>query len=312
MKLTLKLPIKISSEPLGIPEGVEVAPEVAFELGGKGRARVPAASERLDVPLRESPRVRPGTDPNAISILPLLDWRARSGRFVFRREEFERLEAWASSREAVSVKLITAEGGAGKSALAAAFALKLQGEGWQAGFARLDESRAYDLGSRGLVVLDYPEEHLPILRQFLTTLGQQRTDRFGGRRLRVLLLSRQSQASWEQSFVDLHAAALLDPDPIDLRPLAADSEIAPEIFLWCTRGGERDLSGCATARGDRPEDLRNLVCPRRKAPPAAVHRRRRPSRALPRRGTLGGGRSPDNHCARTPRARPLSTPTASS
>jgi len=229
MATTFKLSIKVPGEPFGVPGTIEASPEVTFEPGGKGRARIPAEGERLDVPLREAPRETPGTDPDAISILPLLDWHTRGRLFVPRSEKFAELQAWAERENAISVKLITGEGGSGKSALAAAFALKLQEEGWQAGFAKLDESRTYELGQRGLVVLDYPEEHRAVVDKFLSTLGQQRTERYDGRRLRVLLLTRRSQASWEQPFVDLDAAAFLDPRPINLLPLAADSRLALEI-----------------------------------------------------------------------------------
>lgn len=168
MRFHFKLPFKLSA--IGLPADVELSPEGGFELGERTGARTPADGERLDVPLREAPRPRPGTDQMAISILPLLDWHTRGARFVPRHTELDELRHWSSRDDAISVKVVTGAGGSGKSALAGAFAVEQQKQGWAAGFARLDGSCNFDLGDRGLVVLDYPEEHLPVVRRLLEVL----------------------------------------------------------------------------------------------------------------------------------------------
>ena len=70
-------------------------------------------------------------------VFSLLSWHTEVSEFAGRDIEMGELQKWATSKPAISIKFITAEGGAGKSRLAGEFAREMQKQDWAAGFVDL-------------------------------------------------------------------------------------------------------------------------------------------------------------------------------
>jgi hypothetical protein len=105
---------------------------------------------------------------------------------------------WVESKpNTPSARLLTGEGGAGKTRLAATVAQVLRDKGWTAGF--LDsESDPFEVATsrKGVfLIIDYPEEKPDQTKAALKGLVERKTTPFP---LRVLFLSRRSFAEWEQ------------------------------------------------------------------------------------------------------------------
>ena len=225
MKLSISIPIIPFMDAVGVSASLEIAS--TFNRGSENES----SNElfRLGVPFQR--RVTPATSPlSTVSILPLLDWRSREQVFISRHEEMEKLRQWADADSSISVKIIEGEGGAGKSSLAAAFCIAQQSKGWQAGFLNLNRSIDYELGNQALVVLDYPEENLAIVKEILSTFACLSIKALAKKKIRLLLLSRQSIAHWEQLFFDCRAGGVLEPESLSLGVLDMNADLAFEIF----------------------------------------------------------------------------------
>ncbi len=128
-----------------------------------------------------------------------LEWRSRLTELLGRDSELQALLDWANGPETLSIKVIEAAGGVGKTRLAAETADVLNHQRktpWRAGFVRLiDFNQSDRLQWRGhsLIIVDYPE-HAPtqlaaLLRAALDGLSQAgKKDK-----LRLLLLCREQQ-----------------------------------------------------------------------------------------------------------------------
>lgn len=157
----------------------------------------------------------------------LLNWHARLSSFSGRASEMKRLEEWATSDQAVSVKFITGQGGVGKSRLAAEFATSLAARGWAAGFVDLRKPFAFRLKQEGtLLIVDYPEENLRGVGDLLRDLAGLGL----GARFRVLFLTRRTIDDWQETINDANAAVLVDPAPLVVPPLRGAGAYA----LFCT------------------------------------------------------------------------------
>ncbi|TPQ32481.1 hypothetical protein C2U70_21705 [Bradyrhizobium guangdongense] len=134
-------------------------------------------------------------EPNLFS---LLTWNYRLVETLHGRDEdLRRILEWAESgSKTASARLITGEGGAGKTRLAAAAAAILRDRRWTAGFLPRHRDRfKFKIGQKGLfLVIDYPEEQPDRTKAILKELAERKTAPYP---LRVLFVSRRSFAQWE-------------------------------------------------------------------------------------------------------------------
>ena len=106
----------------------------------------------------------------------ILDWAARGG-------------------QTATARLVSGDGGAGKTRLAAAAAHKLRAEGWTAGFLPRGDTALFAVTEPGLfLILDYPEEQMARTRALFAKLAELKRAPYP---IRLLLLSRRPFAAWE-------------------------------------------------------------------------------------------------------------------
>lgn len=124
---------------------------------------------------------------NADSIEYLLSWKSRLTGLIGREQELQTLHAWADAPQQISCRLITGEGGTGKTRLAFEFARQLrERKDWQAGEAQGLSGSWYTSCAGVLLVIDYPEQRPDKVRALLEALARQTLTC----KLRVLLLGR--------------------------------------------------------------------------------------------------------------------------
>ncbi len=158
-------------------------------------------------------------------VFSLLSWHTRLSDFKGRDVEMAELQQWVRSEQAISIKFVTAEGGVGKSRLAAEFAKELRQQDWAAGFVNLRKPESFTMNKEGtLLVIDYPEEHRDGIAELLSDLAHLEPKL----RLRVLFLTRQQIEQWQGFIRDCNALNLLDIRPIELFRLKKND--AYEIF----------------------------------------------------------------------------------
>jgi hypothetical protein len=119
---------------------------------------------------------------NEPNLFSLLRWDYRLVETLYGRDDdLRKILAWADSgSKTTSARLVTAEGGAGKTRLAAEAARILHANGWVAGFLpRHGNQFNFNVGDKGLfLILDYPEEQ------------PERTEGFGEPQDRALSIAR--------------------------------------------------------------------------------------------------------------------------
>lgn len=177
---------------------------------------------------------------NPNDLLSLLHWESRISGRIGRDAEFDDLLQWTDGGDpGIQARLISGDGGAGKSRLAADLAEALVARGWRAEKLsdRLTEQDLLPLGDfhsqepkrtladrllrrqptnkptyKGglLIVIDYPEGRKPLVEQLLTSLWENAGE--DNLRIRVLLLSRQDMQDW-QPVIDRAGAGGLFPAP---------------------------------------------------------------------------------------------------
>ena len=124
---------------------------------------------------------------NADSIEYLLSWKSRLTDLIGREQELKALHDWADSPGPISSRMITGEGGTGKTRLAFEFARQLREQkGWQAGEAQGLSGCWYTAGAGTLLIIDYPEQRPEKVSALLDALARQPLSC----KLRVLLLGR--------------------------------------------------------------------------------------------------------------------------
>ncbi len=157
-------------------------------------------------------------NPNA-DIFTLLHWRSCLSGFYGRDEEESELMGWANSDSDVSLKFICADGGVGKTRLAAELATKLRDQhNWGAGFVDLRKAQSFALRKKGtLLVIDYPEENRAGVEDFLKDLAG--IGDVG--RLRILILTRQPLEAWIPVINNCNVNVFHDPLPLNLGKLTA-------------------------------------------------------------------------------------------
>ena len=193
-----------------------------------GKSSSPAASVGdLDIPwqdLQDSP-----------SIFSLLSWHTMLSDFHGRQDDLDKLNDWANSRQAVSVKFLIGDGGTGKSRLAAEFATDLKNRGWAAGFCDLRKDQSFKIFREGcLLIVDYPEENREAvidLMRSLANIGRQA-------KFRLLFLTRKSIDDWYDTIQEARADVITDFAPVNLGRF--DLNAAHEVYYsTLQRAGER-------------------------------------------------------------------------
>jgi hypothetical protein len=164
-------------------------------------------------------------------IFNLLRWSSRLSRDLIGRDREKRdLLDWTGSGRDLRVRLLTGPGGAGKTRLAAELAASLRQAGWQAGFARLENSVSRPLSVKGLLlIVDYPEEWRAQIRTLLQSAARMEALPAP---VRVLLLSRQSMDHWRDDIVQAGASSRCDGYEVTIGPLATDA--ATRLFQAVT------------------------------------------------------------------------------
>lgn len=195
----------------GLSFGPSVKAAYAPGLGSsEARNHTPTASA-LQIPWHD---VQSVPDP-----MSLISWHTQLSRFVGRHQEIESLLKWLESPVRVSIKLITGDGGTGKSRLAAEFGRLIRQERWTSGFANLSKDVAYPIGEAGaLLIVDYPEEKLGAVRLLLEDLRGLETER----KIRVLLLSRKPASEWDGLFNETRSINLIDKSDLKLGDLVGE------------------------------------------------------------------------------------------
>jgi hypothetical protein len=115
--------------------------------------------------------------------------------FVARDGRLAQLTQWCRGSEALSIAVVTGDGGSGKSRLAAELGHRMQAEGWDAGTVAGDPSHweVFDPAWPTLAVFDYAERAtavlIPLLNRLILRPDHART--------RILLISRSRGTWWE-------------------------------------------------------------------------------------------------------------------
>lgn len=185
-------------------------------IGGDGTGR---PLPLLPVKFVESPQAGGG-------IAVYLEWRTRLADFTGRETEMKALRDWLAESHPLSFKIVHADGGIGKTRLAAELAdseaVKAQ---WKSGWVDLDTLHATDRlhwEGQWLLLVDYPE-HNPQSIAALAKAACAQLDNVKGK-VRVLLLCREPQAV-DALLQQAHARAHQAPS-LTLAPLAADRHFA--------------------------------------------------------------------------------------
>jgi tetratricopeptide (TPR) repeat protein len=148
------------------------------------------------------------------------------------RPELDELLAWCASAEHAAVRLVTGEGGSGKTRLALRLGEELEENGWLPLWVKRgaeDEAvgAVREIGQRCVLVVDYAET-----RSDLTDLLDDVAADEDGPELRVVLLARSAGEWWEQLLANAEeqTAELLEADSlISLGPVRAAGG-AHEVF----------------------------------------------------------------------------------
>ena len=140
------------------------------------------------------------------------------------RPELQQLLSWCAAEGHARVRLVTGDGGAGKTRLALRLGEELAAIGWQplwmpSGAERDAVAAVHELGRPCVLVVDYAETRAELAK----LLDEVAADR-GGPALRALLLARSAGEWWQQLLARVHerTATLLEADaPVAIGPVRA-------------------------------------------------------------------------------------------
>jgi len=217
-----------------IKAGPEISAVIAVnDDGAKGEGS--SKPVELPLPWRELQK-----NPDIFS---MLGWRCELSRFEGRNDALAALDEWANSPIKISAKVLSGQGGAGKSRLAAECARALRNSGWAAGFVDLRSRSRYLAHKIGaLLIVDYPEEDLAATEEFLRDLAKIEHPQ----KIRVLFLSRNDFSFWRDVIVRCRAADIFTTSTMVLEPL----QDAPAFALFMSA-----LETAAEALGTVPLPL---------------------------------------------------------
>jgi hypothetical protein len=152
-------------------------------------------SMELDLPWQSLASAVQSGDHN---LLDALRWNFGLVEKLYGRDDdLNKIMDWAERTSAPpSARLVTGEGGSGKTRLAATAANALRERGWIAGFLKPGTSLHIEIGNaKGLfLILDYPEENLDVMRALIKALAATKSAAYP---IRLLLLSRRDFDHWE-------------------------------------------------------------------------------------------------------------------
>ena len=117
--------------------------------------------------------------------------------FCGREQPSAELQSWCQGPDRFALRVVTGDGGAGKTRLAADLAVHLIRDGWDAGFSDQDApdgATRLELDRPTLVIVDDADLKVTLAGSLVTTLATQS----GGPRFRLLLLARHLGAWWAQ------------------------------------------------------------------------------------------------------------------
>jgi tetratricopeptide (TPR) repeat protein len=213
---------------------------VVVQIVGDGNTVVPGYAY-LSLTRYLNRRVLPGQGEPLGEAAALLSPYAFSVPLVGREKVLADLWAWMRNGRPISIRVMTARAGTGKTRLALELCEQAVREGWDAGFlpdGELVRFRAAQNASTwgwrrpSLVVVDYAASRVEPLREWLIELADHAG--YKGKPLRLLLLERHADPSsgwWREVFGvgggDAEAVAqLLNPPagPFELPPLVAPEE----------------------------------------------------------------------------------------
>jgi tetratricopeptide (TPR) repeat protein len=175
------------------------------------------------------------------SELDLLNPYQRTTAFVGREADLEGLRTWVQSEVRISVRVVTGDGGSGKTRLAIellAWLATVDPARWNFGFLTQQEIERFSALQNlsqwrprepVLAVVDYAAGSAERLRVWLTQLAAAE---YGGEKLRVLLLEREAslEVGWLSSVIShgyssAGVRGLFDPfEPVRLRAVGAGSD----------------------------------------------------------------------------------------
>jgi hypothetical protein len=193
----------------------------------------------------------------------------------FPRPEVALLEDWReNATPGLSVRLVHAEGGSGKTRLSAEFAARSAAAGWAVALARHrsevasagggDQSIA--VSAPGLVIVVDYAERWPL--EDLIALVRQHRDAARDR-LRVLLLARPTGAWWQALSRQFAKLDVLDVEDVRLEALPSSPEVRMGMYIQA-RGCFAEVFGMARpAEIDVPDGLGDAMF----ALPLTVHMR---------------------------------------
>jgi tetratricopeptide (TPR) repeat protein len=140
------------------------------------------------------------------------------------RPELDELLSWCAAEGHLAVRLVTGDGGAGKTRLALQLIEEMEANGWQPlwvsrGLEGRVVSAVGELGTPCVVVVDYAETR-DALGELLSAAARDS----GGPDMRVVLLARGSGEWWERLIAgsEERAARLLAVPPVTLGPILVE------------------------------------------------------------------------------------------
>jgi tetratricopeptide (TPR) repeat protein len=150
----------------------------------------------------------------------LLAWNSAFSEFCGRDSEMHELNEWAADDERrVSVKFVTADGGLGKTRMAAEFAKSLRLQRWSAGFLNLNDPQTFPLGKLGtLLIVDYPEEYRDKVKELFADLVRVNWPA----KVRALFLTRGKVEEWDEAISLGNAHTIVDRRPLLLKNITDD------------------------------------------------------------------------------------------
>ncbi len=163
---------------------------------------------------------------SSLDIFNLLTWRSRlSGSLLGRDDALADLLAWArNDNRSIAIRILSGQGGSGKSRLAAEVAETLRNDGWSTGLITLDKVTTLPMSRKGLfIAVDYPETNRSAVKALLIAIGRLESS-LG--KIRLLLVSRQPLSFWEEDLIASHASELCDTQEIVLAALSMESTTA--------------------------------------------------------------------------------------